>query len=362
MAKSWKEAHPEALALACEDTPLRARLPEAEALLALIPGDKDRVRLMRLAPGGGELTRHADVTDPDAGVREGGRLRIHIPLVSNEGVRFSMWDLEGNRRGCHMEPGEAWYLDSRKPHTAKNGGESDRLHLVMDAAASPALLRLLGKEAEVEESRRALRVRPEAGEISRPAPAQGPARASAAPVLGRALAPEWKVGDARKIGRLFSGPFDLLFSCPPYGDLEIYSTHPADLSNMAPAAFASAYRECIARACALLREDSFACFVVGDYREKGPKGAYRNFVSETIGAFLAAGLSLYNEAILVTPVGSLPIRSAKAFEHSRKLGKTHQNVLVFVKGDPVKAVERIGPVDFGQGEAIEGEEADAIEE
>jgi hypothetical protein len=54
---------------------------------------------------------------------------------------------------------------------------------------------------------------------------------------------------------------------------------------------------------------------------------------------------LYNEAILVTAVGSLPIRVRRQFESARKLGKTHQNVLVFVKGDPRKAAEACGKVE-----------------
>ena len=53
---------------------------------------------------------------------------------------------------------------------------------------------------------------------------------------------------------------------------------------------------------------------------------------------------LYNEAILVTAVGSLPIRVAKQFAGYRKLGKTHQNVLVFFKGDP-KTIKSFGEVE-----------------
>jgi len=37
------------------------------------------------------------------------------------------------------------------------------------------------------------------------------------------------------------------------------------------------------------------------------------------------------------PCGSLPIRVSAPFEGSRKLGKTHQNVLVFCKGDRMEA-------------------------
>jgi hypothetical protein len=54
---------------------------------------------------------------------------------------------------------------------------------------------------------------------------------------------------------------------------------------------------------------------------------------------------LYNDAVLVTAVGSLPIRAAKQFNASRKIGKTHQNVLVFVKGDPKRATLACGEID-----------------
>lgn len=47
-----------------------------------------------------------------------------------------------------------------------------------------------------------------------------------------------------------------------------------------------------------------------------------------------------NEAILLTAVGSLPIRVGKQFASGRKLGKTHQNVLCFVKGDGKRATAR----------------------
>jgi hypothetical protein len=82
---------------------------------------------------------------------------------------------------------------------------------------------------------------------------------------------------------------------------------------------------------------------VGDIR--GPQGYYRNFVSDTIAAFQDAGTRLYNEAILVTMAGSLPIRVGIPFTTSRKLGKTHQQVLIFVKGNAKRATEVCGPVE-----------------
>lgn len=157
--------------------------------------------------------------------------------------------------------------------------------------------------------------------------------------------PIWHHGDSRELATLAPElEADFVFSCPPYADLEVYSDDPRDLSAMDWPGFLAAYRQIIAVATARLRPDRFACFVVGDVRD--PKGNYRNLPGETIAAFLAAGLTLYNEAILVTAVGSLPVRAGKAFASGRKLGKTHQNVLCFLKGDAKRAVAAIGPVAF----------------
>ena len=160
-------------------------------------------------------------------------------------------------------------------------------------------------------------------------------------------APRWIVGDSRNLGTLWPDvACDFVFTCPPYFDLEIYSDDPADLSNADDyQQFMADYRSIVAEAVTRLRPDRFAAVVVGDIRDK--RGLYRNFVSDTIAAFQDAGAALYNEAVLVTAVGSLPIRVGKQFESGRKLGKTHQNVLVFVKGDSRKAVEAIGPTECG---------------
>lgn len=170
--------------------------------------------------------------------------------------------------------------------------------------------------------------------------------------------PEWRCGDSRRIASVCPDVrADLVFSCPPYADLERYSDDAADLSTLDYDEFLAAYREIIAAACGLLREDRFACFVVGDVRDKA--GNYRNFVGDTVEAFRSAGLHFYNEAILVTAIGSLPIRVGKQFTTSRKLGKTHQNVLVFVKGDGRRAADACGACDFG---AADGPGVDPVGE
>jgi len=159
--------------------------------------------------------------------------------------------------------------------------------------------------------------------------------------------PQWIIGDSRDLARLCpDARVDFVFSCPPYGDLERYSEDARDLSTLDYEAFIAAYRDIIAAAVGRLHSDRFACFVVGDFRDR--RGFYRGFVRETELSFAAAGADLYNDAVLVTAVGSLPIRISQQFEGARKLGKTHQNVLVFCKGDPKRATAAVGAVECGE--------------
>lgn len=176
------------------------------------------------------------------------------------------------------------------------------------------------------------------------------------------VAPLWLQGDSRHLSTVLSAAedglqADFIFSCPPYFDLEKYSEDPADLSGLSWEEFLDGYFMVIDLAVRHLKQDRFACFVIGDVRDK--KGIYRNLPGETIKAFQAAGCDLYNEAVLVTAVGSLPIRAGRQFQQGRKLGKTHQNVLVFCKGDGKRATEACGLIDFSTGddpfgEAIQG--------
>lgn len=147
----------------------------------------------------------------------------------------------------------------------------------------------------------------------------------------------WVHGDSMETAEDAPGDADFLFTCPPYGDLEKYSDNPADISGMEYHTFLAAYKLIICRWCRRLAQNRFACIVVGDFRDA--RGYYRNFVGNTISAFLEQGLMLYNEGVLVTAVGTLPVRVSSQFGNNRKLGKSHQNVLVFCKGDWRAAAE-----------------------
>lgn len=153
------------------------------------------------------------------------------------------------------------------------------------------------------------------------------------------VCPVWHCDDSRNMDRyLQDESADLVFSCPPYHDLETYSNHPLDLSNMNYEDFIEAYTDIINKACAKLKQDRFAVFVVGDVRDR--KGAYRDFVSETKRLFRNNGLSLYNEIILLEQYATAPMRAGGIFKAKRKVTKVHQNVLVFYKGN-IKGIEPV---------------------
>lgn len=153
---------------------------------------------------------------------------------------------------------------------------------------------------------------------------------------------EWITGDSNIVLPTLDLQADMILSCPPYFDLEIYSDDPADISNMTYENFLETYRSIIKHSVNLLKDDRFIVWVIGDVRDS--KGIYRGFVPDTIQAFQDAGASYYNEGILVSPIGSLALRLNRQFQAGRKFGKAHQNVLVFVKGDGKKATQACGDV------------------
>lgn len=146
------------------------------------------------------------------------------------------------------------------------------------------------------------------------------------------VCPAWHCDDSKNADKYITDETaDLVFSCPPYHDLEKYSNHPLDLSNMNYEDFLEAYSEIINIACRKLKNNRFAVFVVGDIRDK--KGAYKDFISATKRIFIDNGLCLYNEFVLLEQFGTAPMRAGKQFRAKRKVVKVHQNVLVFYKGD-----------------------------
>ena len=141
--------------------------------------------------------------------------------------------------------------------------------------------------------------------------------------------PQWYVGDSNELlNDNWNTKFDMVMSCPPYADLEVYSDLEGDISNKPYKQFLEIYESIIAKSCKLLKVGGYACFVVGEVRDKN--GFYIGFVPDTIKAFEKCGMKFYNEAILLNAIASASMR-ANGNMKSQKLVKVHQNVLIFKK-------------------------------
>jgi hypothetical protein len=140
--------------------------------------------------------------------------------------------------------------------------------------------------------------------------------------------PQYYIGDSERILNDLIPEYDMLFSCPPYMNLEIYSDLEDDLSNMNDIEFINKYNSIIFKSCDKLKHNRYAVWVVGDVRDN--KGFYKDFTGITKQAFKIAGMKLYNELILVNNVGTKALSMERGFK-SGKLAKVHQNIYIFKK-------------------------------
>jgi len=125
---------------------------------------------------------------------------------------------------------------------------------------------------------------------------------------------------------------DFIFSCPPYADLEVYSDLPNDLSNMDYDDFFKTIGIILKNTYSKLKDNRFAVIVMGEVRHK-KTGEYLGIIPNVINIMRDAGYKYYNEIILQTPIGNLHMRAGQYMNGNRKIGKMHQNILVFYKGD-----------------------------
>lgn len=138
MGKNWwkdnQHVDPDAPA---EWTAIVDRMPATMSLIRSVPWWKklERVRLLRMQGRDGRegnLGRHTDIGDPDAGVSDGQIARFHLPIVTHPKVSMTCWGVNGRPMTGHLNAWNLWYLDARKPHSVTNASGQDRIHLVVD--------------------------------------------------------------------------------------------------------------------------------------------------------------------------------------------------------------------------------------
>jgi len=142
--------------------------------------------------------------------------------------------------------------------------------------------------------------------------------------------PEWVVGDSLKASKK-APECDLLFSCPPYGNIEVYSKLDGDISRLVYEEFEVVHRAIVKRVVRRLKPGGFAVWVVAPFYDRKFKKC-RDFVGDSIRAFEEAGCVYHTDAVYCTPVGTACLRTSSIFDRgNKKLVRSHQNVLVFRK-------------------------------
>jgi hypothetical protein len=159
--------------------------------------------------------------------------------------------------------------------------------------------------------------------------------------------PNWITGDSEwVIDSIYDKTQDFVFTCPPYYDLEKYTDNPADLSNMDADSFDKKYYSILKKAAAKLKDNRFFAVVVSEVREQSVTGnykigKYKGLVWKTIKACEEAGLHFYNDMVLFNSQHQASRVVDTYFERNRKVASVHQNILIFVKGNPDIATEII---------------------
>ena len=106
--------------------------------IAAIVEDKMKCKIKNLMflsmlPGG-DIPPHRDMVGNIGLVG----LRIHIPIITNPGVNFTV----GGKKVV-MSVAELWALDTSYTHSVQNFGNENRIHLVMDVIVNDWILKLL---------------------------------------------------------------------------------------------------------------------------------------------------------------------------------------------------------------------------
>lgn len=107
-------------------------LPYLRTVLASFKAPIGRTRLMRIQ-GDASVPKHTDLDYYWI-----DRLRIHVPIITNDSVCFECGDAAVN-----MAAGEAWVFDTTEQHRVTNPQGGERVHLVMDTVGSVHLHQML---------------------------------------------------------------------------------------------------------------------------------------------------------------------------------------------------------------------------
>jgi DNA modification methylase len=128
---------------------------------------------------------------------------------------------------------------------------------------------------------------------------------------------------------------DMILSCPPYFNLEVYSELENDISNAKSYdIFINSLRKMYVESIKCLKNDSFACIVIQNIRKVKSKLYidYYPFKEDVIKIFTENGMFFYNDIVILKSNGTAQMR-AIPYMNQKKIVPIHEYLLVFYKGN-----------------------------
>jgi len=123
--------------------------------------------------------------------------------------------------------------------------------------------------------------------------------------------------------------FDLAYTCPPYYDLEVYSSVPGDMSNVATyEEFLGMLRNSMVVTYKTLKPGGLFIMVVGNFRDK--KGYLRHFNGDVVRLGKEIGFNLHDELIF-WGASDVAFQRLGQFVANRKSVRVHEYILIFKK-------------------------------
>ena len=137
------------------------------------------------------------------------------------------------------------------------------------------------------------------------------------------------MADSFNIDSYNIGNVDMIFTCPPYWNLEKYESIKGQLSDYKGYAdFLERFRGIMAKAVSYLKDGGFCALVVGDWRRNN---RYYTFHNDCLMILEGLGLELWD--FIVNQVNTFDVACVRfgQFRERKYTAKVHEFVLVFKK-------------------------------
>jgi len=122
---------------------------------------------------------------------------------------------------------------------------------------------------------------------------------------------------------------DLIFTCPPYWNLERYESCEGQLSDMKDyEIFLERYKQIMKKSVKLLKKEKYCALVVGDFRKNK---RYYTFHIDTIKIMEELGMKLHDLIVVQSVTFDIANKRFGCFKNYKFTSKVHEFLLIFKK-------------------------------